>query len=63
MEAQQTDRVTNGNVEGHFKFTGVIGHQGPLQPTDVNYKGSLWNVLVQWEDGSQTLSRKRPRLP
>jgi hypothetical protein len=54
MEAQQTDRVTNGNVEGHFKFTGVIGHQGPLQPTDVNYKGSSWNDLVQWEDGSQT---------
>jgi hypothetical protein len=54
MEAQQTGPVTNGNVKGHFKFTSVIGHQGPLQPTDANYKGSSWNVLFKWEDGSQT---------
>jgi hypothetical protein len=53
MEAQQSKPATNGNIEDHFKFTCIVGHQGPLQPTCAGYKGSSWNVLVQWEDGSQ----------
>ena len=26
----------------------------PLKPTDPNYKGSSWNVRIEWEDGSIT---------
>jgi hypothetical protein len=40
MEAQQSEPATNGNIEDHFKFTSIIGHQGPLQPTNAGYKGS-----------------------
>jgi hypothetical protein len=32
----------------------VQGHQGPLKKKDPTYKGSSYNVLVEWEDGSQT---------
>jgi hypothetical protein len=30
------------------------GHQVPLKKNDPNYKGSSYNVLVEWEDGSNT---------
>ena len=31
-----------------------ISLEGPLKPNDKHYKGSMYNVLVQWEDGSET---------
>ena len=37
-----------------FKFRAVIGHQGPLKPTDPNWKGCKFNVLVDWETGEKT---------
>ena len=37
-----------------YKFRALIGHQGPLRPTDPNWKGSKYNVLVQWETGEKT---------
>jgi hypothetical protein len=35
-------------------FKGINDHQGPLQQSDKRYKESLYNVLVHWEDGSET---------
>jgi len=35
-------------------ITSIAGHQGPLSTGDRRYKGSQWNVLVEWEDGSST---------
>jgi hypothetical protein len=35
-------------------FTDVLGHQGPLHKLDKDYKGSLYNVLLLWDDGSET---------
>jgi hypothetical protein len=35
-------------------FICVQGHHGPLKRKDQTYKGSSYNVLVEWEDGSQT---------
>jgi hypothetical protein len=35
-------------------FTDVIGHQGPLIKSHTDRKGSLYNVLLLWEDGSET---------
>jgi len=32
----------------------IIAHQGPLKPGDCAYKRSMWNVMVAWEDGSET---------
>ena len=35
-------------------FKDITGHQDPLKPDDKSYKGSKWNVMVNWEDGSMT---------
>ena len=37
-----------------WKFKELVGHEGPLRPGMPSYKGSSYNVLVAWEDGSQT---------
>ena len=34
-----------------FKFRSIIGHQGPLVATDPDWKGSKYNVQVEWETG------------
>ena len=40
--------------EDHYKFRAITGHQGPLSPRDENYKGSKYNVMVEWETGEIT---------
>jgi hypothetical protein len=35
-------------------FKGIKNHQGPLSSAHKDYKGSSYNVLVEWEDGSET---------
>ena len=40
--------------EQFFRFKEIIGHEGPLTQNDASYKGSMLNVMVVWEDGSQT---------
>jgi len=37
-----------------WKFKDIVGHEGPLRPGDHSYKGSSYNLLVAWEDGTQT---------
>jgi hypothetical protein len=37
-----------------LKFKSIISHQGPLSKDDPGYKGSKYNVLVDWEDGECT---------
>jgi hypothetical protein len=37
-----------------FKFKRIIGHMGPLKPDHKKYKGSSWNVLVLWEDNTES---------
>jgi hypothetical protein len=37
-----------------WKFKAIVGHEGPLHQGMPSYKGSSFNVLVAWEDGSQT---------
>jgi hypothetical protein len=37
-----------------WKFKCIIGNQGPLCHTDPNYKGSKYNVLMEWENGEIT---------
>ena len=36
-----------------FKVRALIGHQGPLKPTDPNWKGCKYDVLVDWETGEK----------
>ena len=35
-------------------FKSILDHQGPLKHHYPKYKGSQWNVLVDWDDGTQT---------
>ena len=37
-----------------FKLRTIIGHQGPLAATDLDWKGSKYNVQVEWETGEVT---------
>ena len=32
-----------------FKFRDIVAHQGPLESTDPDHKGSKYNVMVEWE--------------
>ena len=37
-----------------YKFKDILAHQGPLESTDPNHKGSKYNVMVEWEPGEVT---------
>jgi hypothetical protein len=41
----------NDNV---WKFKHIVSHQGPLRPDHNDYKGSLYNLMIQWENGEIT---------
>ena len=40
--------------DGLWRFKSITGHQGPLSKSDPAYKGSRFNVLVNWETGEST---------
>ena len=37
-----------------ISYAGILDHQGPLKSHDPKYKGSSYNVLVDWDDKTQT---------
>ena len=37
-----------------WKFRRIISHQGPLRSDSPDYKGSTYNVMVEWETGEVT---------
>ena len=37
-----------------YRFRAIIGHQGPLISSDPDWKGSKYNVQVEWETGEIT---------
>ena len=41
-------------VQDVMTNSGILDHQGPLKRHDPRFKGSSYNVLVDWDDGSQT---------
>ena len=40
--------------EGMWRFKSITAHQGPLSQSDSAYRGSRYNVLVNWETGEST---------
>jgi hypothetical protein len=40
--------------EQYWHLKRITEHQGPLKARDDAWKGSTWNVMVEWEDGSIT---------
>ena len=37
-----------------WKFKQITGHEGPLTPSHPSWKGSKYNVQVEWENGETT---------
>ena len=50
---EQMESKGTGYGEIHT-LKSILDHQGPLKCHDPKYKGSQWNVLVAWDDGTQT---------
>jgi hypothetical protein len=48
-------RRTNSSIKtdrnGFWNFKHIVGHEGPFRASDPEYKGSRYNILVEWENG------------
>ena len=44
-----------------YRFRAIIGHQGPLLDSDPDWKGSQYNVQVEWETGEITFWQHMPK--
>eukprot|EP00977_Amphora_coffeiformis_P011219 scaffold2692_cov115-Amphora_coffeaeformis.AAC.2 len=51
--AEQHEKELNGEAD-LITFVDILEHEGPLRPTDSNYKGSSYNVKMLWNDASKT---------
>jgi hypothetical protein len=49
-EQQHQDKDGNG----FWNFKHIVSHEGPFRTSDPEYKGSRYNVLVEWENGEIT---------
>ena len=52
VNAQMDDNLDPTEV--FWKIKKIYGHQGPLQSNHADYRGSTYNVMVAWEDGTYT---------
>ena len=50
---EKMDSKDNGHHD-FIIYSGILDHQGPLKNHDPRYKGSTYNILINWEDGTQT---------
>ena len=49
------DNTDTGQLEnGLYKFRCVKDHRGPYNPSDPEYIGSSYNLLIEWETGEMT---------
>lgn len=61
-DGHQEDVMAYGDILSHiespedrmWKFKSIIGHTGPLGANHPSYKGSKWNVTVEWDNGERT---------
>ena len=61
MENIQKRTDAEEDPDSLFKFRDIVAHQGPLESTDPNHKGSKYNVMVEWESGEVTYEPLMPR--
>ena len=62
---QLIDYIQNGtdgeeDPDSLFKFRDFIAHQGPLESTDPDQRGSRYNAMVEWESGEVTYEPLAP---
>ena len=49
---QMLDFITRDeDTDIAWKFKRIVSHQGPLKPDHPDYKGSMYNVMIEWESG------------
>jgi hypothetical protein len=54
MEAQ-LQAIEQGDLGGGVRiFKSILAHEGPLAVKDPKYKGSLYNVLIEWDGAEPT---------
>ena len=46
---EQAEEQDNSMDQELYKFRAIIGQKGPLKATDPHWKGSNWNVQIEWE--------------
>ena len=51
------DNKDNGHHD-FIMYSGILDHQGTLNNHDPRYKGPTYNILIDWEDGTQTWRMK-----
>ena len=51
---EQAEEQENSMDQELYKFRAIIGHEGPLKATDLNWKGSKCNAQIEWETGEIT---------
>ena len=54
MDYIQKGTDAEEDLDSLFKSRDIVAHQGPLESTDPNQKGSKYNVMVEWESGEVT---------
>jgi len=47
------EQESNNDILWHFHH--IIKHDGPLNRSNPDWKGSLWNVAIEWENGEITI--------
>jgi hypothetical protein len=50
----QVKAIEDGTDGGLLTFKSILAHQGPLTVRDPRYKGSAWNLLIEWDTGEPT---------
>jgi hypothetical protein len=40
--------------DGKWKYKAILKHKGPLKKGDDDYKGCMYNLLIEWEDHTIT---------
>ena len=49
------DNTDTGQLENRlYKFRCIKDHRGPYNPPDLEYIGSSYNLLIEWETGEMT---------
>ena len=51
---EQAEEQDNTMDQELYRFRAIIARKGPLKVTDPNWKGSKWNVQIEWETGKIT---------
>ena len=52
---QLLDYMSKDEEDGTvWRFKHIVSHQGPLKPDHIDYKGSMYNLMVKWENGEVT---------